>query len=145
MISVVIATLNDEQTLAAVFAALIPAAVDALVREVIVVDGGSGDRTLQIADDAGARILSGLEIGSACQAAKSDWLLILDAKTPAPSGWENAALDHIREHAGEAGWWGASPGLAFWRRPKPMGLLIPRDLYAAHGASTMGRRMTFGR
>jgi len=145
MISVVIATLNDEETLAAVFAALIPAAVDALVREVIVVDAGSGDRTLQIADDAGARILSGVEIGCACQTAKSDWLLILDARTPPPSGWENAALDHIREHAGEPGWWGASRRLALWRRPKRTGLLMPRDLYAAHGASMMGRRMTFGR
>ncbi len=145
MISVVIATLNDEQTLAAVLAALIPAAVDALVREVIVVDGGSGDRTLQIADNAGARIVSGVEMGPACQMAKSDWLLILDSKTPPPSGWENAALDHIREHAGEAGWWGASRGLAFWRRPRPLGWLIRKHLYAAAGASAMGRRMALGR
>ena len=45
MISVVIPTLNAEATLAATLAALVPAAVDGLVREVIVVDGGSSDRT----------------------------------------------------------------------------------------------------
>ena len=52
MISVIIPTLNAESGLAAALSALVPAMVDGLVREVIVVDGGSTDRTLAIADTA---------------------------------------------------------------------------------------------
>ena len=57
MISVVIPTLNAEGTLTGTLAALVPAAVDGLVREVIVVDGGSRDRTAQIVDSAGAELM----------------------------------------------------------------------------------------
>ena len=91
MISVVIATLNDERTLGETLGALVPAAVDALVREVIVVDAGSTDHTLEIADDAGARIFKASESGVAriargCDLARGDWLLILDPlAAPAPS------------------------------------------------------------
>ena len=45
MISVVVPTLNAEAGLAASLTSLVPAAVEGLVREVIVVDGGSTDGT----------------------------------------------------------------------------------------------------
>ncbi|MEZ5917510.1 MAG: glycosyltransferase [Parvularculaceae bacterium] len=49
-ISVVIPTLNAGRGLAEALAALVPAALDGLVREVIVADGGgSTDETLAIA------------------------------------------------------------------------------------------------
>ena len=50
MISVVIPTLDAEATPARHAGGAGPGAVDGLVREVIVVDGGSRDRTLEIAD-----------------------------------------------------------------------------------------------
>ena len=53
MISVVIPALNAERTLPSTLTALVPAAVDGVVREVIVADGGSTDHTRQIADHAG--------------------------------------------------------------------------------------------
>jgi cellulose synthase/poly-beta-1,6-N-acetylglucosamine synthase-like glycosyltransferase len=149
MISVVIATLNDERTLGDTLGALVAAAVDALVREVIVVDGGSTDHTLEIADDAGARILKGAGpegIAQGMALAKGDWLLVLDAKAPPPSGWENAILDHVREHPDNAAWWGQKRGAAFWKSPKPQGVLVPRALYDRSGLSLKGaRRLSFGR
>ena len=55
MISVVIPTLNAAKTLPLTLAALAPAAMDGLVRELIIIDGGSSDDTAVIADEAGAR------------------------------------------------------------------------------------------
>ena len=58
MISVIIPTLNAQPGLAATLTALVPATVDGLVREVIVVDGGSTDRTAAIADEAGTHFVT---------------------------------------------------------------------------------------
>jgi len=58
MISVIIPTLDVERELAATLTALVPASIEGVVREVIIVDGGSSDATLKIAYDAGARKLS---------------------------------------------------------------------------------------
>jgi glycosyltransferase involved in cell wall biosynthesis len=148
MISVVLATLNDERTLGETLGALIAAAVDALVREVIVVDAGSADHTLDIADDAGARILKGSGpdgLKAACAMAKGDWLLILDPKAAPPLGWENAVLDHIREAPDRAAVWGPKPGLAFWRKPVEQGRLVSRRVYDEAGLTGPARRLSFGR
>ncbi|MEZ5815880.1 MAG: TIGR04283 family arsenosugar biosynthesis glycosyltransferase [Hyphomicrobiaceae bacterium] len=93
MLSVVIPTLNAESGLAACLTALVPATVDGLVREVVIVDGGSTDRTLKIADQAGARIVKsrpgrGLQMQVGAQAARFEWLLFLHADTVLEPGWE---------------------------------------------------------
>ncbi len=101
MISVVIATLNDEARLGRALAPLVPAAISGLVREVIVADAGSTDATLEIAEDAGARIVAGgVEAGRA--AAKSDWLLILHPGVQLLPGWEAAAREHVERNPGAA-------------------------------------------
>ena len=45
MISAILATRNDARRLGETLAALVPAAVDGLVRQVIIADAGSTDRT----------------------------------------------------------------------------------------------------
>ena len=94
MISVVIATRNDQRRLGRTLAALVPSAVDGLVRQVIVADLGSTDATPEIADDAGAVVIKG-PLAEACATAKEDWLLILDPGAKLADGWERAAHDHI--------------------------------------------------
>lgn len=103
MISVVIATLNAAETLPATLSALVPAAVTNLVREVVVADGGSTDETLEIVDDAGAKLIEG-DLAAGLAVAKGPWLLILNADTRLAAEWQAAARDHIEHHAGEAGY-----------------------------------------
>jgi glycosyltransferase involved in cell wall biosynthesis len=131
MISVVIATQDDGRTLGQTLAALVPAAVDGLVREVVLADAGSTDDTLAIAEDAGARVVRALGAAEArllegCKAARADWLLILEASESAPHGWEGAARQHIERHAGRAACWGG--GLTPFLTP-PKALLVPRRLF----------------
>src|SRR6185312_11763049 len=93
MISVVIPTDNSQHLLPRCFDSLIAAAVRGVVREVIVVDAGSDDATLAIADGAGAHIVHSRK-GRAQQfiegaaVAKSDWLLFLHPETALEPGWE---------------------------------------------------------
>ena len=96
MISVIIPTLNAERYLAETLAALVPAAVDGLIREAIVVDGGSSDRTAAIVDAAGADLVRGgggrgSQLAAGAARARFSWLLFLHADTVLAPGWEREA------------------------------------------------------
>lgn len=107
MISVVIPTWNAEQTLAATLTALVPAVVDGIVREVLIVDCGSSDATQAIADAAGARVITapqgrGGQLRSGGDAARHSWLLFLHADTVLEAGWQSEAVTLIEQvEAGE--------------------------------------------
>lgn len=94
MISVVIPTLNAEAGLAATLASLVPAVVDGIVREVVVVDGGSTDRTLAVVDQAGAELVAanvpgrGRQMIDGAERARHPWLLFLHADTVLEDGWQ---------------------------------------------------------
>ncbi len=111
-----IPTLNAQSYLPACFNALIPAVVEGLVREVIIVDGGSSDLTAQIADEAGARFLTssagrGTQMAEGARHAKSDWLLFLHADTVLDVGWERDVSKFMRQIEEGA----APPGAAAFR------------------------------
>ncbi|MDZ4790394.1 MAG: TIGR04283 family arsenosugar biosynthesis glycosyltransferase [Hyphomicrobiales bacterium] len=101
MISVIIPTLNAQTGLGQTFAALVPAAVEGLVTEVIVTDGGSTDDTAAIADATGAKFIEGPGGGRGPQliagaaAARGRWLLFLHADTVLETGWEREVEAHI--------------------------------------------------
>ena len=97
MISVIIPTLNAEATLASTLSALVGPMVDGLVREVIIVDAGSSDRTAAIADDSGARLVArsggrGYQLLAGAHRARFPWLLFLHADTVLEPGWEREAV-----------------------------------------------------
>ena len=100
MISVIIPTLNAERTLAQTLAALVPAVVDGMVREAIVVDGGSTDETCAIAEAAGTHLIEaergrGAQLEAGASDARSDWLLFLHADTVLDPGWVEEAQGFI--------------------------------------------------
>jgi rSAM/selenodomain-associated transferase 2 len=101
MISVVVPTLNAESDLPRTLAALVPAAIEGIVREVIIVDGGSTDATARIAEATGANFIStepgrGQQLAAGAKAAKGPWLLFLHADTMLEDGWEREALELMR-------------------------------------------------
>ena len=118
MITAIVTTLNDAPRLGATLAALAPAAIDALVREVIIADGGSTDATLDLAEEAGARTVCGrrnLVLAEACASARQPWLLILPAGARLEIGWEASVRGHMRRHPAAGGWFRlslAQPGVS---------------------------------
>jgi len=160
MISVIIPTLNAEAGLAPALGALVPAAMDGLIREVIVVDGGSRDRTAEIADEAGVTFMTGsggrgCQLAAGAERARFPWLLFLHADTVLDPGWEREAtafmeaVDTGRRPAAAAAFRfaldddGLSPRLlerlvalrcTLLRLPYgDQGLLMPKPLYAEVG------------
>jgi rSAM/selenodomain-associated transferase 2 len=101
MISVIIPARNSELTLAATLSSLVPSAVDGVVRQVIVVDGGSSDRTADVADVAGADVVAstpgrGGQLAQGAALARFPWLLFLNADTVLEQGWERSATAFMR-------------------------------------------------
>jgi rSAM/selenodomain-associated transferase 2 len=160
MISVIIPTLNAGASLAATLTALVPAVVEGIVREVIIADGGSRDRTLDIADNAGVVVVKsapgrGVQLRAGADAARFPWLLFLHADTVLEPGWEReAAIFCERVTSDEAGRRAAvfrfalddpriaaravETGVAFRTNSLSLpygdqGLLISRSLYDAIG------------
>jgi rSAM/selenodomain-associated transferase 2 len=97
-ISVVIPVLNEEKTIAENLAALMALTPD----EVIVVDGGSADRTREIIAQAGATVTScapgrALQMNCGAQHATGDILLFLHADTRLPPGAFDAIVEALED------------------------------------------------
>jgi glycosyltransferase involved in cell wall biosynthesis len=107
MLSVVIPTLNSERMLVPTLAMLVTGAMSGVVREVTIVDGGSTDATLEIADAAGCTAVVSTEpLGSrlnrAAAAARAPWLMFLRAGTVLDVTWLDEAA-RFMEEAGPIG------------------------------------------
>lgn len=95
MLSVLIETRNDEERLARTLASLVGGVVEGMVREVIVCDLGSTDQTAKVAEHAGCRYLPAGGIRAGIEAARGDWLLMLEPGARLVEGWTDAVADHI--------------------------------------------------
>lgn len=97
-IDVVIPTLNAAATLGATLGGLSAARADGLVRAVVVSDGGSTDRTVDVAAASGARVERGApgrgrQLAAGAGVARAPWLLFLHADTRLAAGWERSARE----------------------------------------------------
>ena len=149
MLSVIVPTLNAEAHLA-----------DCLERmreadETVVVDGGSSDRTVALAEAAGARVVvspkgRGVQLRAGAEAARGDWLLFLHADTLPGRGWREAVAAHAAARPDKAGCFRFRLGDKAWQARLveqavaarvallglpygDQGLLVPRGLYVEVG------------
>jgi hypothetical protein len=99
MITALIETLNDEVALAHALAALVPAATEGVLREVVVIDHGSTDGTLVVADAAGCTIVAAGAAGDqrrfAVERARGAWVLLLPPTAVLEPGWQGEAMAFV--------------------------------------------------
>ena len=149
MLSVIVPSLNASATIGACLAAVGNA------DEILVVDGGSLDGTVGIAERSGAAIIwsprgRGIQLHAGALAARGDWLLFLHADTMLAAGWREAADLHIAARSGRVGFFRFRLDSADWRASLvetgvalragllklpygDQGLLIARSLYEEIG------------
>ena len=99
-ISIIIPTLNSETDLRETLVSLFEGIENSLIRELIISDGGSTDKTKSIAYDVGAVLIEGpcsrgLQISKGVDKSRGDWILILHADTSLSSGWSVNLLQKI--------------------------------------------------
>jgi hypothetical protein len=98
MITAIIEARQDEVGLAHALAALVPAATEGVVRDVIVIDRASDVSTALVADAAGCTLIDATRHDDAERAAvdeaRGDWLLFLPQQTLPPE-WQEDALAFI--------------------------------------------------
>jgi len=93
-VSIIIPTFNAEDTLSATLDSLGNA------YEILVVDGGSIDGTVEIAKSFGAIVIKGekgrgVQLATGAAVASGDWLLFLHADTQLETGWHEATQQFV--------------------------------------------------
>lgn len=152
-ISIVIPTLNSGEALPATLQTLMEGLQAGLIRELVISDGGSTDLTLEIAEEAGADVVSGApsrggQLRRGCAQARGEWLLVLHADTELQPGWSHVVTAHLPSGAPAAFRLafrakGVAPKLvAGWANLRSrifglpygdQGLLVPRQTYLTAG------------
>ncbi|MDV7338279.1 TIGR04283 family arsenosugar biosynthesis glycosyltransferase [Terasakiella sp. A23] len=99
MLSIVIPTYNTSVGLKQTVGSLVP---PPYAREIIVVDGGSTDDTLDVAKDLDVKVVKapkgrGSQLKAGGEAASGDWLLFLHADTILPQDWGLEVCKFIAE------------------------------------------------
>lgn len=106
-IAVVIPTLNEAVHLPRILADL----TCDIIADIIVTDGGSTDHTIQIAEAAGAEIITGPpgrggQLRRGITAASVPWLLLLHADSTLHPGWQEAITTRLNNADGSCAFYG---------------------------------------
>jgi hypothetical protein len=135
VLSVVILASDSAADAAALMRALVPAAVDGLVRDLVVAQTGPGDDLTDLCEAAGAALVRG-GLAEAASLAKRDLVLVVPSGLRLPDMWMRRLGETLTRGvraavvAGEA-----ERGLLAALKPRPYGLVAPREEIAALGAA----------
>jgi hypothetical protein len=127
MISVVLIASEDLPGLAAQMSMLVPAAVDGLVKEVVLVSGGEPG-VEALAEDSGARLVttSGDRLAAGAAAVRGDWILTLRSTPLLREGWREPVEKHLAGGAGAPAVLAAPGGFLSKLSPRLHGVLVRR-------------------
>jgi hypothetical protein len=133
MLSVVIATAEDERALVATLSALVPGAAAGVVREVLLAAGTVSGLTERIADASGCVLMRmegarGAALASAAREAKSEWLMFLPPGAVPEHGWIDDVAQFMEMRALGAG---GAPRAAIFGAPRLDNPLNPVELLRA--------------
>lgn len=150
-LSVIVPTWQAADRLGPCLGALAEALFDGLILEVILVDGGSGDRIAEVADAVGARLITapkgrGTQLATGAKAARGAWYLFLHADSVLAPGWHHAVRGHMGQRPRAAGYFRLrfdsdapmASVVSAWANMRArwaglpfgdQGLLVPRVLY----------------
>src|SRR5690606_30030883 len=95
MLTVMMECQDHEAELAHTLASLVPAAVEGLVSDVIVLDHGSRDGSARVADAAGCRFHDEWELPDIVSSARGEWLLLVEPGARIQQGWADEVHEHI--------------------------------------------------
>lgn len=142
MITVVLPVQQHSPPLVSLLSDLVPAAVDGLVKAVVLA-GDDGEALRSLSEDSGAVLVSvsgdrGRQLAAGCAAVRSDWILTLDPETMLPEGWRAPIEKHLTGGAGAAAWL-SKPGLLARLMSPPLGVLVRRLDYEKAGGFKPGQ------
>ena len=108
-LSLIVPTMNSETGLSRLRDWLPADCQRSLLREIIISDGGSEDRTCALASSLGARLVvskpgRGRQLAAGAVAATGKWMLFVHADTQLSPDWAREAARHIAMNSGNAGY-----------------------------------------
>ena len=153
-ISIVIPTLNSQNTVRKTLASLFEGIEAGIVRELIVVDGGSTDETREIVEECGGKFISsaasrGYQLKKGVNLAKGDFIFVLHSDSALEPGWSEIVKKYLNKDAGYycklsfdiihplasmTSTWANARSLIFNLPYGDQGLLIPRKLLIENGS-----------
>ena len=108
-VSIIIPTLNSADCLPATLSALSEGVHAGLIRELILVDGGSTDQTCALAEAVGAEVIAsaagrGQQLALGADQARGDWLMFLHADSVLEADWSAQVRLHLGDYPQKAGY-----------------------------------------
>ncbi|PST26298.1 glycosyl transferase [Mesorhizobium plurifarium] len=95
MLTVIMETKDNEAELAQTLSALVAGAVEGLVSDVIVLDHGSTDGSLSVADAAGCRFCVDWDLGEVLRSARGEWLMLLEPGARPIGRWVDELAEYV--------------------------------------------------
>lgn len=133
MLTVILECRDQEPELAHTLSTLVSGAVEGLISDVIVLDHGSQDGSVRVAEAAGCRFHQQWNVHDVLSSARGEWILLLEPGSRPQSGWiedilEYTALNKVAARFSPSRHYRPSLLARFnWRRsPLEYGLLLSR-------------------
>ncbi|MCA1440526.1 glycosyl transferase [Ensifer sp. IC4062] len=95
MLTIIMETHDNEAELAQTLSVLVAGAVEGLVSDVIILDRGSKDGSLRVADAAGCRFCVDWDLGDIVRSARGEWLMLLEPGARPTGRWVDELLEYV--------------------------------------------------